>query len=94
MTIAKNNKSTRRNKSVKRTGKASVKSGNRRKTLPNEDKFWPGRNFHKEFDSKCTLNKIFNHSDVGDRIIILTSPISNRSPTSVTIVGVAKLDII
>ena len=54
MTAAKSNKSIRRNKSVKRTGKALVKPGNRQKTLPNEDTFWPGRNFHKEFDSKCT----------------------------------------
>ena len=58
MTISKSNKSTRRNKSVKRTGKVSVKPGTRQKTLPNEDTFWPGRNFHKEFDSKCTLYKI------------------------------------
>ena len=57
MTTAKSNKSTRRNKSVKRTGKALVKPGNRQKTLPNEDTFWPGRNFHKEFDSKCTLTE-------------------------------------
>ena len=55
MTAAKSNKSIRRNKSVKRIGKGPVKPGNRQKTLPNEDTFWPGRNFHKEFDSKCTL---------------------------------------
>lgn len=55
MTAAKSNKSIRRNKSVKRTGKSLVKTENRQITLPNEDTFWPGRSFHKEFDSKCTL---------------------------------------
>ena len=54
MTTAKSNKSAHRKKSVKRTGKKSV---HRRKTLPDGDTFWPGRNFHKEFDSKCTVFK-------------------------------------
>ena len=57
MAIAKNNRPIRRYqsvksmKSVKRTSKKSV---HKQKTLPKGDTFWPGRNFHKEFDSKCT----------------------------------------